>query len=231
MASFAGQCEWAYILQFHPLYWSHTGVLRVVSLLAGYPVYIVSDLLGFGNVLALQFALKLPYILADLGVAFLLHRITFAITKNEGLSNILAFSWLLSPLALFYIGVMGRFESLTLFFLLLAILCLIKHKPAFSLVSLTAAACIEYFAFFLLPIFLLYLWRKTTHKEMAVATAGSLAVLGVNFLPQLVDPILRSQLMNSFAFYSTGTVELIIKQWSLWGYPHSTGILYPRQFS
>jgi Gpi18-like mannosyltransferase len=225
MASWIVRAEWAYIFDFNPLYHARNGIFEVGARLLGYPVHIMSSLLDFGSILTLQLALKLPYIIADTGIAVLLYRIMQFKTKNQSIGCLLCFAWLVNPFAIFTSSIHGAPDPLPVFFTLLAIYFLLENKPMHSFIGLSIAACLRYYALFLFPLFAFYFWRESSLREKLFSTVSSIIVAVTNFAPVVFDPILRGQLFRSVTFYSTGTIQITSKPWSLWHYFITSGIL------
>lgn len=225
IACWAIRAEWAYIFNFNPLYHTRNGIFEVGSRLMGYPIHIVFSSLGLGNILTLQLALKIPYIISDVGISFLLYRLSCNKTKSQSMGCLLSFAWLVNPFTIFVSSIHGMNDPLPVFFTLLAVYFLIKNKIIHSSISLSIAACLKYYAFFLLPLFVLYILSKFSLKEKILSVLSFIIVAVVNFAPIIANPFLRVQLLHSFSYYSTGTIQMISRPWSLWHYFITIGAL------
>lgn len=114
---------------------------------------------------AFIFALKIPHLLADIAVFFLLSKFLVKI-KNRSL--ILALWWF-NPVNLYAFYVFSRHDSLTLLAVLLAIIFLAKAKIFSSLIALFVAVQVRFQPLLYLPIFLIHLWRNFSVKKIFVS--------------------------------------------------------------
>jgi len=115
-----------------------------VNLLAG-----SADLLA--NVWAFKGLAILFYVL-DIG---LIYGILSEIKPAYALAGAFLFAW--NPLLLFETAANGHNDSVMMFFVLLAIYFLLKHRASLSIVALTCSVMIKFITIILLPFFLLSL--------------------------------------------------------------------------
>ena len=100
--------------------------------------------------------LKLPYLVLDFFIAFLLHRIS----RQKSLAQF----WLFNPLSFYLIYVLGNFDILPLVFCLLAYYFL-KKRPVFGFSFLGTAISLKLYPLLFLPLYLIdlkkyRLWPK-----------------------------------------------------------------------
>lgn len=87
-------------------------------LLAG--IYELFTLVGGGNRFVYYFMIKQPIILADVGVAFLLY--LYVNRRNPGMATKVMALWLFSPFTIILSSMWGIFDSIAMFFVMLALL-------------------------------------------------------------------------------------------------------------
>jgi len=85
-------------------------------------LYIVYTAVGFDNRFVYYFLLKQPIIVGDIFLAYLLYRYISSRTSQQGPSLWAARLWALSPFTLILSGVWGMFDSLSMCFILIAII-------------------------------------------------------------------------------------------------------------
>lgn len=117
----------------------------------------VSDVAWLGRIL-----IKLPIILATLGLAALAHRFvaTASPTPEPPWGRRIERFFLFNPLFLLIATVWGQFESLLLGFMLLSFLALRHERWATAGAAWGAAALVKIFPFYLLPLWASYLYRR-----------------------------------------------------------------------
>jgi hypothetical protein len=110
------------------------------------------------------FLMKLPYVLADLGCAWLLTRLVPPVRRF----GVAAF-WLLNPLVIFSTAVYGRHDSLAILLVLLSLLAARQATDAWRLAGLGLlgiATLARFFPVLLLPLYLLAFRR--TRRQLAL---------------------------------------------------------------
>jgi hypothetical protein len=120
-----------------------------------------ADLLA--NVWAFKGLAILFYIL-DIG---LIYGILTEIKPAYALPGAFLFAW--NPLLLFETAANGHNDSVMMFFVLLAIHLLLKHRPSLSIIALTGSVMIKFITIILLPFFLLSLLE---HGEKKASQEG-----------------------------------------------------------
>lgn len=125
----------------------------------------VGDWLNFvaqPQINAFIFALKVPHLLADLGVFYLLAQF-FAKSKHKSL--ILALWWF-NPVNLYAFYIFARHDSLTLLALAGTLLWLARGKKFSGLLAFFAAVQIRFQPILYLPLILIHLWKHWTWQKL-----------------------------------------------------------------
>lgn len=114
--------------------------------------------LGFSKDL---FFLKLPYLIFDLGIAVLLFRI---FGKEKRKAWLAFFLWLFNPVSWYTSFMIGQFDVLPTFLVLLSAFWVIKGRQNLAAFSLGLGASFKVFPLFFLPILILLsgesLWQR-----------------------------------------------------------------------
>ncbi len=109
------------------------------------------------------FAFKLPYLLFDVACALLLYHL--ASDRDKAL--LLFRFWWWNPLVIFAVYIFGRHEPIAIFFVLLSLYLIRREHLEWGLLALGAAIAIRYYAFFLLPFYVLSMqggWAKRLER-------------------------------------------------------------------
>lgn len=127
--------------------------------------------------------LKLPSILADLGIAYLIYRFLKDI-KKEKLGILGATIFLLNPVIWYNSSLWGQTDAVVNFFALLAFFLLLKRKLLLATVSLVLSFYIKASLLIFIPIFLIVAIRqKYKIVEVVKATSLPLVIVGILTLP------------------------------------------------
>lgn len=100
------------------------------------------------NIIYYMFILKIPYLILDIGLGFLLLKIF----KN---SKIFYF-WLFNPISIYLIYILGNFDILPTFLTVLAFYFLKKEKLLFSYLSIGVAIALKLYPAIFVPFIFLY---------------------------------------------------------------------------
>ena len=125
--------------------------------------------------------MKLPAVLADLGIAGVL--LWFG--KKTPWGIILAFLYLFSPLSIFDSAVWGQVDSLGVFLFLIAVVCALTKKPFLAGAVYMIALMTKLQNMIYGPLFFLFIWQTLGWKELTKAIAGSVLfffLLNIEFL-------------------------------------------------
>lgn len=139
-------------------------------------------LLGFLNSIfhfsgdTFHIILKLPAIIADLFIAVFIYKILEYRTSYQS-AKIAVILFLFNPGLIFNSAVWGQIDSFLTFFLLLSVLFLTKHKLALSSIIIAIACLIKPQALALAPLFLIFIIKNFSIKNLALLTLPGLLTL------------------------------------------------------
>ena len=120
--------------------------------------------------------LKIPYILADIGIAYLFWKIT----KRKLAAGLVLFS----PVFWYVSALWGQIESLAIFFLVLCCFFLVaKKRPVLAVISLALALLSKQTVIVFVPIFLFLFLRMYPLKSLIKGMAASYIIFFLAFLP------------------------------------------------
>ena len=140
--------------------------------------------IGHTNIFRTLFLLKVPYLIFDLGCAFLLLAI-FPESKKGRLAFIF---WMINPVVIFSVFIFSRFESIAVFFILLSLYYAKKNLSARSLFSLGVAVIIRLYPLILLPFFVIIL-GKGLRQRLKLAFWGLLPLIVMVVLSKLLSGV------------------------------------------
>jgi hypothetical protein len=129
----------------------------------------------------LLYATKIPNIIMDISLAFLLLHLIKDPKKAQ-----LAFKlWLLNPITIFISFAVGQYDIFPVFFLMLSLYFLKTGRANYSAISLGVASAFKWFAFpFLIP-FALILARQQPNGHKRKITFAKVCVIGI--IPILIS--------------------------------------------
>jgi hypothetical protein len=137
---------------------------------------------------------KLPLILADLGILFLLPKF-FTKKKDQHLSLIL---WSLNPLAIYVSSMIGQVDAILTFFLVAGLLAFKKDRLYLSVFFFTLSALVKPIGLVLLPVVALY--HYSLHRRLLdvikLVSSGLLTYLLV------IAPFLPSQVYRQYTLFA-----------------------------
>ncbi|MEM4446032.1 MAG: hypothetical protein QW461_01820 [Candidatus Jordarchaeales archaeon] len=142
--------------------WAYPVVYFFILLLSYFPVDLISDpFFIFGQLFSIseKFFLKLPFTLADLGVAYLIFRMLREDGK-ERYAMPLSLAYWLNPLSIFVSNVHGHFESISVFFAILGFYHLWKERYVLGGLELALSFGVKYQGVILFPAAILFMWGK-----------------------------------------------------------------------
>ncbi len=124
--------------------------------------------------------LKLPSIIADFGIAYLI----FKSIQNKKLGVAGSVVWLLNPVIWYNSSVWGQTESIVSFFVFLSIFLLHKNKPVLSVLSIALSLYIKASLLIFIPVYLLlFIMKKYPVTTYLKSIAFSLFVIVLLTLP------------------------------------------------
>ncbi|MEM2157023.1 MAG: hypothetical protein QXZ14_10670 [Candidatus Jordarchaeales archaeon] len=142
--------------------WAYPVVYFLILLFSYFPADLISDtFLFFGQPFSLseKFFLKLPFNLADLGVAYMI----FRVLREDGREKYalpLSLAYWLNPLSIFVSAVHGHFESVSVFFAVLSFYHLWKENYVLGGLELALSFGAKYQGIILFPAAILFMWGE-----------------------------------------------------------------------
>jgi len=139
----------------------------------------------------LQFLLKLPAILADLGTAIL---VFFLLRKKWkfSLAYLAMLAYVFNPAIFINSAWWGQVDSVAAFVLFLSVYLLLEKKFRWSYVFLTVACLIKSQIIIFIPLFLYLTWRKNDLRSVIQGINSALTTALVILLPFAIRGNLRS---------------------------------------
>lgn len=120
--------------------------------------------------------LKLPSILADIGIAYLIFKLT-----RKSWAAVL---WLVNPVIWYNSAVWGQTDALINFLALLSFYLLFKKKLVWAVLAMAFCLYTKASLAIFLPIFAIVAWRqKYRSSQYVLAVVGSLLAVGIATLP------------------------------------------------
>jgi len=138
------------------------------------------------------FLFKVPYLLFDLGCAFLL--LAILQDKRKGLAVFIF--WMVNPVVIYATYIWGRYEVMAVFFILLSLYYARRSLPAKSLFCLGVSSIIRFYPLILLPFFVIILGKRLGQR-LRLAFWGLLPIGITTILPRL--------------FHQVGEVEVLTR--------------------
>ena len=151
----------------------------------------VKDTLGSPNLFLHLFILKLPYLIFDLAIAFLLY--AFFNTQRE--KNLAFTLWMFNPWAIYSTFLMGQFDVIPTFFVLLSLYFVLKSKRDLFKKSIISAVILGVGASFkIYPLLLLIplVATLTIWRQRLVAVLIGVLTYVVTILPFIASAGFRS---------------------------------------
>lgn len=147
--------EWAYPLFFY-----------LLLLISYFPADLISDSFHlFGKSVSVSEILfvKMPFIISDLLIAYMLYRILMENGK-EKYALFIALFYLLNPLSIFTSSVYGTFDSVSILFSVLGFYHFLHKRYGLSGLELGIGFGIKFQSAILIPVFLLFMWRESKRE-------------------------------------------------------------------
>lgn len=137
------------------------------------------------------FLLKLPYLFFDLGIAFLLLKF-FGQAKQKKTALLL---WLFNPLALYTSFMVGQFDIIPVFFVILGLYMASLSKKHWAVVFLGVGGSLKLFPLLFLPLFVLIL-GKNGWEKLKLGFLGLLPYF-LTIVPFIPSPAFRQVVLFS----------------------------------
>ena len=155
--------------------------------------------------------LKLPGILSDLGIAYIL----FLLAKKFKLSSLLPLLFLFNPAFIYVSTIWGQIEPVTTFFLILSLyLSFADKNKMLSLVVFTLAVLTKQTALWLAPIYLFLWWKEIVPGQLFKGIIFSLLTFFLSYLPFGLFPL---EAVKSYLLTLSGSSTLVTDAaWNVW---------------
>lgn len=158
--------------------------VRLVYVLGRWSPQMFTDwVVAFGHPNMLPAFLKLPSILADMGIAILLYKIVKLRTKSWNKGFLAFLIVLFSPAIWFNSAAWGQIESIPIFFVILASVFLIEERLLLAGVSLVVAILVKQSAIIFLPLFFVYVYKKRSLGLCFKTGLLQVCIFVVSFFP------------------------------------------------
>ena len=122
--------------------------------------YLILNVFDIHYAFLIQFLFKIPVFIADIIIFYALYNIAFLCSKDKRLSLGVAAAYFLNPYVIWMSSIIGHVESLMVASILLSFMYLLKGKMGSGAICLAFSVSLRYLPIFLLPYFLVYLWKK-----------------------------------------------------------------------
>lgn len=213
--------RWVYLYSVQPYYLWVFGLfynsINVGSLLINLPFYVI----GFDNVVVQQFSVKLPMIIASVITGYSLIGIIKILRPNFKIGYSPLFIFLLLPITIFDVALFGNPLIISLMFLIISILFILKSKTRVSSILLgMSAATYLYPIFFILP-YMKFINKNFGKKEMILSFILFMTTLAIGqVIPLLVSLLTRTPLSDTILaplFQSYSSITVTSATPSMWG--------------
>ena len=128
---------------------------------------------------------KLPPILADLGIGWLI----FRLTPNPKFRLLLTASWLFNPAIIYVSTVWGQVESVPVLFLLASVFAVIKKRPILAHLFFAFAILSKQTALWLTPFYLVWFYQQFGLSKLLQGLGLQLVTFVLSFIPLGLMPI------------------------------------------
>ena len=157
-------------------------------------------------------AMKLPLILVDVLVGYLLYRLVMSECGDERKAAIGFGLWFLCPIVIYMSSVQAQFDCISALLTLLCVLLVKRNLFFLAGVIFTIAALIKFFPAFCIFLLCVYVVKATpgrlSWKNLLLSVSGAVLTALVIFLPQILD----GTVMNAFSFVFGRTSEYDLMQ-------------------
>ncbi|MBO5518636.1 MAG: hypothetical protein J5945_00615 [Candidatus Methanomethylophilus sp.] len=154
-----------------------------------------------------NFAMKLPLILVDVLVGYLIYRLVMSECGDERKAAIGFGLWFLCPIVIYMSSVQAQFDCISALLTLLCVLLVKRNLFFLAGVIFTIAALIKFFPAFCIFLLCVYVVKATpgrlSWKNLLLSVSGAVLTALVIFLPQILD----GTVMNAFSFVFGRTSE------------------------
>ena len=221
-ASWVSVMERFFNLSISPFYAWKFGTFLNASFLFYYPLYLVFlQIAHVQNVLMLQLILKIPLILADMGIAIVLFSLAIKSGASLRKATLLMSFWIFNPFAIFVSAVHGQTDAFSTLFVILSVYFLQQKQFLKSFGSLLVGGMFKYYSLLLLPIFVLFSWKQTNKLTKIGGLILLILIPIANYAPVILDPVNRGLFFSGLSSSMEPTETSY--PWSLWILPRLFG--------
>lgn len=183
-ATYVYQIRQYYDFGIHPLFFWNKGAFLHGIFFGCYLIYdYFSNILSFDeNILLLHFFYKLPLLIFDLGVGFVIWKCSIIFNLSKQTKYLLFLLWLTSPIVLWTTEIEGKYAIIASFFSIFSYYLYISNKKVLSLVPLAISASIYYYAFILFPIYLFFYLREKRKGLFSLTSFKFSSVFSISIL-------------------------------------------------
>lgn len=172
------------ILLFSSISWLWLSINKILWILNDNIGIFPSKLIWFWELNGKVFLFKLPSILADFGIAYIIFRWVKKITKNINKSYLSAFIWLFNPIVFYNSAIWGQTDSIVNFLGLASIYYLLGKNLTKSLLLFTFSLLFKGSLAFFIPIYLfVIILQRYDFKQIVKSTLTSVVIAVVICLP------------------------------------------------
>lgn len=182
---------WGYVLAFVSLICPLLGVTELGTFVPDLLPYMSGDMTVIDLVPSMAFCtvIKIPLILVDLAVAYLIYKIVSE-RYDQRKATIASALWFLCPLVILESSVHVMFDNMAVLGALLAFILLSKHRYVLAGAAFSLAVLTKFFPIFLIFILIAIVFRKEGFtmegvKALGKSVAGALAAFILLFLPSI----------------------------------------------
>lgn len=162
------------------------------------------------NIVLLQIVLRIPSLLADMGIGGVIYIFVYRLKKNTIAGLTASLLYLCNPVVLYNSAFWGQMDSINNFFGLMSLWFLARKNYAISVVSYMISLGVKLSLIFLAPLFLLcFILEKQKHlfRSLGILMGVAVAVLCIGIFPVSSSPI--SWLWQYGAEHATGEMTNI----------------------
>jgi hypothetical protein len=179
----------------------HTGFYMLA--LPSYLPYIALNIYGINYSFLAMFLIKLPSLIGDVITLYALYKISLLFTHNQKKSVAIAAVFFLNPYSIYLTSIISHPTSAIAAFILLSMIFLYENKLAKSAFCFAFAASIQILPIFVLPAFLLFLWKVPRNSSLHNSPPTNLASPNIVASPKFLG--------HKFLEYAKGTLKHLIE--------------------
>lgn len=142
------------------------------------------------NVVLLQIILRIPSLVADIGIGSIVYIFSYTFGRRQRDSIIAASLFLFNPVVIYNSAFWGQMDAINNFFGLLSLWLLVRQKYVASVFSLLCSLCVKFSLIFISPFIALMLIVKQKNSIRLVVSAIGVCifVLAVSAFPISREP-------------------------------------------